>query len=313
MKRCIAIFGPTASGKSSLALRLAGELDGVIISVDSMQIYRGMDIGTAKPSAEEMRKIPHKMINICEPNERFSVYDFKKRAEEEIGKVLGNRKIPILVGGTGLYFDALFSNTDFGTFDVNPKIREKLEQQLAEQGGCAVLEQLKSIDPDAAKPLHEKDHKRILRALEVYYTTGKTLTQFKSESHRNKSELDFLKISLIFHQRDNLYKRINDRVDLMVKGGLVEEAKQIYESNLLSFQTASQAIGYKELIPYFTNERSLEECIEILKQKTRNYAKRQITWFRRYEDAHKLFMDGHSDPYSDALTISKHFLKEDTI
>lgn len=313
MNRCIAIFGPTASGKSSLALRLADELKGVIISVDSMQIYRGMDIGTAKPSAREMDIIPHKMISICDPNESFSVYDFKKRAEEEIKNALQNKNVPILVGGTGLYFDALFFNTDFGTFDIKPEIRNKLEKELIEQGGRPLLERLKAIDPDAAMHLHEKDHKRIIRALEVYYSTGKSLTQFKLESHRNKSEFNFLKLSLVFRCRDKLYKRIDDRVDLMVKDGLVEEAKQVYESNLLLYKTASQAIGYKELVPYFTSERSLKECLDVLKQKTRNYAKRQITWFRRYEDAYELVMDDGNDPFTLALPVCKQFLKEDMI
>lgn len=309
MNRCLAFFGPTASGKSSLAYRLAGELNGNIISVDSMQIYRGMDIGTAKPTSEEMESIPHKMINICDPHESFSVYDFKRMAETEIRATLKHGKVPILVGGTGLYFDSLFFNTDFGEFDIKPEIRTELEQQLAKHGGLFLLEQLRTLDPEAAQPLHEKDHKRILRALEVYYSTGKTLTQFKLQSHKNKSEFDFLKFSLVFEHRENLYQRINDRVDSMVEDGLVEEVKRVYEANLLSYKTASQAIGYKEIIPFFTEGKSLDECLDTLKQKTRNYAKRQLTWFRRYEDAYELVMDNNEDPFLTALSVSKHFLR----
>jgi len=308
MKHCLAIFGPTASGKSSLALRLAKELNGVIISVDSMQIYRGMDIGTAKPSSAEMAIIPHKMINICEPHESFSVYDFKKRAESEIHEAIQNGNIPILVGGTGLYFDALFFNTEFGEFDISPEIRKKLTEALNDKGSSILLDHLRSVDPDSAKPLHEKDHKRILRALEVYYSTGKTLSQFKLESRKNKSEFDFLKFSLTFNEREHLYQRINERVDAMIKDGLLEEATQIYKANLLSYKTASQAIGYKELIPYLIGEKSLNECIDTLKQKTRNYAKRQITWFRRYEDAYKLVMDSSDDPFAMALAIIKEII-----
>ncbi len=312
MNRCIAIFGPTASGKSSLALRLAKEIDSVIISVDSMQIYKGMNIGTAKPNEMEQAIVPHKMIDICSPDENFSVYDFKRIAENEMHSALCCGKTPILVGGTGLYFDAIFNNTDFGEFEIDPEVRIALLQKLNENGGEALLDELKRIDPVAAVPLHAKDHKRILRALEVFYSTKKTLTQIKKESHRIKSSFEFLKFHLVFENRENLYNRINARVDQMVNDGLVDEARQVYEDNLFRNKTASQAIGYKELIPYFSNGKSLDLCLDTLKQKTRNYAKRQITWFRRYSDANEIFMDTDTDPFLTLSEMVRKFLKEDS-
>lgn len=312
MKKCIAIFGPTASGKSSLALHLAKEMNSVVISVDSMQIYRGMDIGTAKPSIDEMTAIPHKLINICDPSESFSVYEFKKKAEEEIRIALSAGKMPILVGGTGLYFDALFNNTDFGEFEVSQEIRSALKLRLENEGSKELLRVLQKVDPKSAEGLHEKDCKRIIRALEVYYSTGTTLSQYKENSHRTESEFSFLKLYLVFQSRQNLYRRINERVDIMVKNGLVQEARQMYDECILEGKTASQAIGYKELVPYFSGEKPLDDCIDTLKQKTRNYAKRQITWFRRYDDAFRIVMDGEDDPFAQVLTHVNCYLKEET-
>jgi len=308
--RALAVFGPTASGKSSLAFKLAKELGGVIISADSMQIYRNMDIGTAKPTLEEQKEVPHRLIDICDAKERFSVYDYKALAENEIRSACSKGQIPIVVGGTGLYFDALFYNTDFGEFDVSEEVRLKLKARAENGENENLLAELKEIDPETAAPLHPRDLKRIVRGLEVFYSTGKTLSYFKSESHRKKSEIDFCKFNLVYKDREILYQRINLRVDQMVAAGLLEETRTLLESGALSDTTAAQAIGYKELLPHLTADAPFSDCISLLKQKTRNYAKRQITWFRRYTDSHQIIMDETEDPFSTAMSIAKDFFKE---
>ena len=312
MKKCIAIFGPTASGKSSLALKLAKELDGVIISADSMQIYKEMNIGTAKPTTEEMTFVPHKMIDFLSPNESFSVYDYKRMAEEEIQECLANGKLPILVGGTGLYFDALFYNTDFGEFEVPEGLRAKLMQRAQNGEADQMLSELREIDPATAEKLCNKDVKRIVRALEVYLSTGQTISERNKISRQNSTEFSFLKVFLNFSDRQNLYNRINLRVDQMLENGLLEETRTLLEKGYLSRNTAAQAIGYKELLPYFKGEKTLDECVEILKQKTRNYAKRQLTWFRRYTDSFEITMDTNPDPYSALKIKVKKFMKGET-
>ncbi len=305
----IAIFGPTASGKSSLALKLAKEVDGVIISADSMQIYRGMDIGTAKPTKKEMELVPHKMIDICSPYESFSVYNYKKMAEQEIRHSIELGKVPIVVGGTGLYFDSLFQNTEFGEFEIDESKYRSLKIRAENGEGASLLEELHSVDPECAEKLHEKDTKRILRGLIVYYSTGKTLSQFQHESHQNESDFDFLKFRLSYSNRENLYQRINQRVDQMVSDGLLDELRLFLSPDQSVFTTSSQAIGYKEFLPYIRNEKSFDECLDTLKQKTRNYAKRQITWFRRYKDAIDVWMDRDPDPYDFVKQKSIDFLR----
>jgi len=310
MKRVIALFGPTASGKSSLAFQLSLELNGLIVSADSMQIYKKMDIGTAKPSEAEMKQVPHRMINICSHNETFSVYDYKKRAEEEIDDALSAGLVPIVTGGTGLYFDALFYNTDFGEMEIKPEIRNELSRRVLNGEAAILLSELFAIDPETAAPLHEKDVKRIVRGLEVYLSTGTPLSVFKANSRTQSSKFHFLKLFLNYKKRDLLYNRINQRVDLMLDQGLVRETEGLLRDGCFESPTASQAIGYKELLPYFQNQRSLDECVSILKQKTRNYAKRQLTWFRRYEDAITIWMDEDPDPFARALNLCNKFLKE---
>lgn len=307
--RALAVFGPTASGKSSLAFKLAKELNGVIISADSMQIYRGMDIGTAKPTLEEQKVVPHRLIDICDARDRFSVYDYKALAEEEIHSACSNGKLPIVVGGTGLYFDALFFNTDFGEFDILPEVRQRLKLRAENGENEALLAELQAIDPETAAPLHLRDLKRIIRGLEVYYSTGKPLSHFKKESHREKSAIDFCKFNLIYQDREALYERINFRVDEMMSAGLLEETRKLWECGALYDTTAAQAIGYKELLPHLVGNAPLSDCVSLLKQKTRNYAKRQITWFRRYTDSNRIAMDGCEDPFSTAISIAQGFLK----
>lgn len=294
---CVCIFGPTASGKSSLALRLAREIGGTIISADSMQLYRGMDVGTAKPTPSEQKEIKHSLIDILDPSEAYSVYDYQSAAEREIKDAWKNGLPPIVVGGTGLYIDALLFHTDFGEMKIDDTIRINLEKRACNGETEELLKELSLVDPITAAPLHAKDAKRIVRALSVYYSTGKTLSSFKERSHENAGDIDYLSFYLCFEDRQALYDRIDDRVDNMLQAGLIEEAKRLYENGVFSRKTASQAIGYKELIPYFTGEKTLSECIDLIKQKTRNYAKRQITWFKRYDFAVPLRMDGASEAY----------------
>lgn len=303
MKNVLAIFGPTASGKSGLALSLARELNGVIISADSMQIYKGMNVGTAKPTPSEMSEIPHKLIDVCDPSTAFSVYDFKIQAEAAIEETLNGGKLPIVVGGTGLYFDALFFNNDFGEMEIDPAIRAALLKRAENGEGSKLLEELMIFDPETASPLHDKDLKRIVRGLEVYLSTGQTLSSFKAKSRNVSSKFHFTKIFLNYKSREVLYERINQRVDVMLEQGLLEETVRLKNSGCFDSKTASQAIGYKELLPYLNGERELCECIELLKQKSRNYAKRQLTWFKRYEDARIIWMDESSDPIQEAFDI----------
>ena len=289
MNKAIIIAGPTASGKTSLAIDICKKFDGEVISADSMQIYKGMDIATAKPTAEEMQEIKHHLIDIIPPSEPFSVSQFKKLADEAMEDIISRGKLPVIAGGTGLYIDAILNNTDFGEFSGDEKYREELKLRAEKEGGEALLRELAGVDPECAARLHANDTKRIIRALEFYFCTGKTLTQNEKESHSAKSKYDFLMFGLFFEDRALLYDRINLRVDKMMEAGLEAEAKGALES--ADSPTAYQAIGYKELKPYFEGAVTLDEALESLKKSTRNYAKRQLTWFRRYENMHRIYVD----------------------
>lgn len=291
------VVGPTASGKTSLSIELAKMLDGEIVSADSMQIYRDMDIATAKPTTEEMQGIRHHLIGFLDMGECFSVAAYKEMALEAISDILERGKLPIVVGGTGLYIDTLIKNTEFFDYEKSD-IREKLEKRAENEGVEALYSELATVDNEAAAKLHINDTKRIIRALEVYYSTGKTITEQCELSHRNESEFDFCVIGLTSEDRQYLYERINKRVDIMVEDGLVEEARHFFNSEYSL--TAKQAIGYKELKPYFDGYISLSEALEKLKIETRRYAKRQLTWFRKNEKIHWLKIDNLSE--SERLT-----------
>jgi len=278
----IVIGGPTASGKSGLAVELAKRINGEIISVDYMQIYKYMNIGTAKTTEGEKEGIPHYLMDFLEPDEKFSVAQYKEMAAKYIEEILSKNKVPIMVGGTGLYINSVTEEINFDTEIVeNKKIREKLEKISLEQGNEGLYEELKRVDKDAANRIHLADTKRIIRALEVYKTTGITITEHQKMSKQIDKKYDYKIVGLKI-EREKLYERINKRVDLMVKDGLIEEAKEVLDMlSLKGHLTSFQAIGYKEFVPYFNGEITLEEALDTIKQESRRYAKRQITWFKR--------------------------------
>lgn len=301
-KTVIVIAGPTASGKTSLSIGIAKKIGGEIVSADSMQIYKDMDIATAKPTAEEMQGIPHHLISIVESDESFSVAAYKEKAVEAIADIFCRGRIPVVVGGTGLYIDTLVNNTTFFDFDKSDQ-REKLQMRLQNEGIEKLFDELKSVDPETAKRLHINDTKRILRALEVYYSTGKTISLQAELSHENESQYNWLIIGLTAENRDVLYDRINRRVGIMLDDGLIEEAKAFFSSEKSS--TAKQAIGYKELKGFLNGSISLKEATENLKRETRRYAKRQLTWFRRNKNINWINIDNKTseEVLTEALAI----------
>lgn len=294
----IAVVGPTASGKTSLAVEISKHYGAEVVSCDSMQIYKGMDIATAKPTIEEMQGITHHMIGFLAPDEPFSVAQYCETAKEIIFDINSRGKKAVLAGGTGLYYSSLVDNVEFYPEKTDFEYREYLKSQADELGSQFLLDKLFEIDPESAKTLHVNNLGRIIRALEIYHTTGKTKTMQNEQSLKNPSPFDVIPICLDSRNRQFLYDRINKRVDFMVKNGLLEEANNYFKMNI--GRTAAQAIGYKELEPYFKYEKSLEECIDNLKMQTRRYAKRQLTWFRRDLRMNFLYIDDYSD-YEDLL------------
>lgn len=283
------VAGPTASGKTRLGIELAKLYDGEVVSADSMQIYKGLDIATAKPSAEEMQGIPHHLIGILEPDTAFSVADYLRLARDCIEEIASRGKLPVLVGGTGLYITSLIDNIRMSEIRSDETVRSRIAARAELDGGEALLRELDKVDHETAKTLHPNNLPRIIRALEVYELTGETMTAHRIRSREAESEYSLCYIGLNAHDRQFLYDRINLRVDIMVQNGLAEEARAVYTGCKL--KTAHQAIGYKELIPYFEGNASLEECLERIKQETRRYAKRQLTWFRRDERIDWIYID----------------------
>ena len=277
----IVVCGPTASGKTGLAVELAKIYDGEVISADSMQIYKGLNIATAKPTQSEMSGVPHHLIDFLEPEQKFSVADYLPLARDCIEDIHSRGKQPVVCGGTGLYISSLINNVRFEEIRSDPELRARLEFEYKEKGAEYMWERLNEIDPETAAAVHQNNAPRVIRGIEVYTLTGKTLSQLKKESIVEESNYDACIIGLHFTNRQMLYDRINKRVDDMIHDGLVKECRKVYDSCQL--ETAYQAIGYKELIPYFKGNKSLDECVEHIKQETRHYAKRQLTWFRRME------------------------------
>ncbi|MBR6045222.1 MAG: tRNA (adenosine(37)-N6)-dimethylallyltransferase MiaA [Ruminococcus sp.] len=295
----LAVVGPTASGKTRLAVSLAKLYNGEVVSADSMQIYKGLSIATAKPGEAETDGVPHHLIDFLEPDQSFSVADYVRLAKECITDIRSRGKLPIICGGTGLYVSSLIDNISFDETVGSTEVRDRL-RGYAEQYGCHSLwKRLNAVDPESAAAIHENNLPRVIRALEVYELTGKPLSQHKIESRREASPYDACIIGIGFEDRQKLYDRINLRVDEMVAAGMVEEVRAFYDA--YSPATAYQAIGCKELIPYFKGEITLEQAIETIKLETRRYAKRQLTWFRR--------VDGIEWVYADKIGDYKNFLK----
>jgi len=279
--KILVIVGPTASGKTRMAVELAQRHNGEVISADSMQISRTMDIGTAKPTKEEMGGIPHHMIDVADPEEDFSVARYVEMAARCVDDVLERGKLPIVAGGTGLYIDSLLSGRTFAPFSPDSALRGELERELEEKGGQAMLEALAQVDPEAAQRLHPNDHKRIIRALEVYRSTGKTITQHNRETQAIPPRYNALTIGLAFQDRQAMWRRIDQRVDEMVAAGLEDEVRRLLTSGISPKCTAMQAIGYKEFTQALSGEMTWQEAADVVKLCSRQYAKRQLTWFGR--------------------------------
>ena len=305
--KTITVCGPTASGKTSLGVELAKKLNGEIVSADSIQIYKGVNIASAKPDLEEMQGIKHHLIDFVSPDEDYSVAQFVKDASKCIEEINSNGKTPIIVGGTGLYIETLINNIQLLENSFDEKVREELSLRLENEGVDRLYCELEKIDPDAASKIHKNNYVKVLRALEIYYSSGKTLSQQNELSHLQESLYDNIYICLNVKNREYLYDRINKRVDIMIQQGLVEEAKNFYSKKIGN--TSSQAIGYKELKPYLDDLLSLDECVENLKKATRNYAKRQMTWFRRNSKINYFYIDDYADKQSLTDDVLK-FLNE---
>lgn len=301
--KAIVVVGPTASGKTSLGVKLAQHFCGEVVSADSMQIYKYMSVATAKPTEDEMQGIPHHMIDFLEPSVKYSVAKYKEDAMKCIEEIASRKKVPVIVGGTGLYVDTLLNNTQFFDIETDEKLRKDLYEKCEKLGCEKLWEELGSVDPVSAANIHKNNSKKIIRALEVFYQTGKTISEQSALSHLSGEKLDYIIIGLNAKNRDYLYERINRRVDIMLSEGLLDEAKDFFDKYNLG--TASAAIGYKELKPYFDGELTLGECTENLKMQTRRYAKRQLTWFRRNEKINWL----NIDEYENSDRLSKRAVK----
>ena len=303
MDRIICVVGPTASGKTRLAVQLAKLYDGEVVSCDSMQIYRYMDIGTAKPTNAEMDGVPHHLIGMVEPGEDFSVGKYVQLADACVQDILSRGKTAVIAGGTGLYVDSLIAGRSFAPVPQTGR-REALEAQLREKGGAAMLARLREIDPEAAARLHPADEKRIVRALEVYEETGKTITQHNLETQAIPPRYRPVWLGLDYIDRAVLYRRIDQRVDNMLEDGLLDEIRALLARGVSPDTTAMQAIGYKEFFGYLNGACALDEATALCKQRSRNYAKRQLTWFRRDPDIHWLRLTGAED-FSEVLSAAR--------
>ena len=293
MSFALAITGPTASGKTALSLALAERLNCEIISIDSMQIYKRMDIGTAKATAEERARVPHHMIDFLSPTENYSAEDYRADAMRVLSDIESRGRLPLFVGGTGLSMDTVIR----GAVLLSPPSSEELKEKLLKSATTdeereALWQRLREVDPESAEKTHKNNIRRVIRALEIYELTGKTKTYFDNLSKMNKPDVNVGMITLDFHNRDNLYSRVDLRVDAMISEGLIDEVSSLYSEGFLEKgTTAAQAIGYKEFISYLDGECTLDEAVEQLKLSTRRYAKRQLTWFRHNTDAKRLYID----------------------
>ncbi|MDY5006774.1 tRNA (adenosine(37)-N6)-dimethylallyltransferase MiaA [Candidatus Allofournierella merdipullorum] len=302
----VAVGGPTASGKTAFSVQLAKRLGGEIVCADSMQIYKGLDVGTAKATKEEMQGVPHHLMDFLPPEETFSVADFVEAANREVKAIAARGKLPILVGGTGLYIESFLNGVRFAEQKADPALREKLEREAAALGPEAMHQKLAAVDPDYAATVHPNNVGRVVRALELYYATGKTMSRQRAESLPATPPFDSLVFCLAPADRAQLYRRIDLRVDRMLEAGILEEAKLVFK-NRDRYRTAAQAIGYKEFFPYFEGTAELAACADKLKQASRNYAKRQLTWFRRMENVIWLDPGDETILQQAETTVREHF------
>ena len=304
--RVVAVGGPTASGKTALSVALARAFDGEIINADSMQIYKNLDVGTAKPSAEERQGIPHYLLDFLSPETPYSVADFTAAADPLIRDITARGRLPLVVGGTGLYITSLLSGMAFAPEKTDPAIRARLQARADTEGSAALYAELQRIDPDYAAQVHPNNLPRVIRALELFEAAGRRMSDQRREARPAEAPYHALCLCLTCRDRAVLYSRIDRRVDEMVENSVLDEARQVYDHRD-AYRTAAQAIGYKEFFPYFEGTANLTECTERLKQATRNYAKRQLTWFRRQNDAVWLYLD-EEDVTEHACTLVRAFL-----
>jgi tRNA dimethylallyltransferase len=305
--KIIVVAGPTASGKTALGIDLALRYNGEIVSADSMQIYRRMDIGTAKATADERAQVPHHMLDVAEPDEDYSVARYVEQAEECCRDIIARGKLPIVVGGTGLYIDSLVSGRDFAAKDSDEDLRERLTLEYNTIGGEAMLERLRAVDPERANKLHPSDSRRIVRALEIYQLTGMTITEHDRRTQALPKRFDAAAIHLNFKNRAALYRRIDSRVDRMAELGLFDEVEGLLSSGLSPDCNAMQAIGYKEAVLAIEGRLSRQQALELIKLNSRRYAKRQLTWFNRNKEALSLLWDDEPD-FEYARRLSTEFL-----
>lgn len=305
--KLIVVCGPTASGKTKLGIELCKVLDGEVVSADSMQIYRGMDIGTAKPTKQEQQGIPHHMLSVAEPGENYSAARYVKDATACVEDIFSRGKQPILVGGTGLYLDALCKGQDFAAYSPDSPHRVRLQEEAAREGLQVLWHRLQSVDPESAQRLHPNDEKRVIRALEVYEETGKTISEHNRQSRQKAPRYDRRVIGLNYQNRDDLRTRIDERVEDMVQNGLMDEVSSLLQAGVPRDCTAMQAIGYKELLRCIDGQVPLEQAVEDIKLRSRQYAKRQLTWFRRMTEIQWIIWE-KTPNFSIALQNSISFL-----
>ena len=305
--KIIVIMGPTATGKTALGIALAEKTGGEIVSADSMQVYRHMDIGTAKPTAEELARVPHHMIDIVSPFESYSAARYVADASACVDDILRRGSLPIIVGGTGLYIDSLIAGREFSAMS-DDTLRASLSGRYDAEGGDALLEELRAVDPDSAGRLHPNDKKRVVRALEIATLTGSTITAHDALSRQSPPRYDACVIALSYTRREDLYRAIDSRVDTMLGRGLLDEVRGLMSMGLSREHTAMQAIGYKELTGVILGDRSLQEAAESVKMESRRYAKRQLSWFRRNKEAHWILWDKEPD-FDNGLQISTEYLE----